>query len=75
MDLLDSEVLCSQLGIVNAEVDASINTGRSLDLQGDGTKIYKKSNFNHFYTSTEEMQSHALNIFFADKEWWNIGNW
>lgn len=33
LDLLDSEVICSELGIVNAEVDASVDTCGILDLQ------------------------------------------
>ncbi len=33
VDLLDPEVICGQLGVVNAEVDPSINTSGFLDLQ------------------------------------------
>lgn len=33
LDLLDSKVICSELGVVNAEVDASVDTCGILDLQ------------------------------------------
>jgi hypothetical protein len=36
--LLGSEVVCSELCIVNAEIDASVYTSSSLDLRGGGWK-------------------------------------